>query len=555
MMDAIQRWPSMSRRPAGVRALLLALAAALVLVLAPPPGLGPEAAVAASSSDIPGIPMPAGVATGLLGGDIYDVVYSLDVAPGTVILASLAGPVGTDFDLYLFDASATTVVTNLGVVAHSTGPTSSESLSYATSVGGRFYIDLNSATEAVGTFTLAVQVVADRPPVASVVLDAGRALTNRTTVSVSVEATGSLSGLSQLAFSPDGTTWEPWQPYQAVTSWTFPDGDGTKTLWARVENGAGAVSAPASASIVLDTERPGVTVVDPPVNDDLVGPRPTITVTFSEPIDPASWTQMGLLVQTPDGMLVPGAFAVTTPTTGFYQPTVDLVIGSAYVMTVGAVRDVAGNLVAPIGSWVAVDRPGPTLAVAATPRVLNRGATTLLSGRLTAPTGIASLTLEALPAGALQTVALGSVPVAADGSFSVRVTPSSTTEYRLRVPATGGFGAGSASAVVSVRRAVRLNGSASAVHMGHVGAGKSIVASVGPVAGGVGVAFRLERWNAVARSWRLVGTLNRRTDTAGRASVSWTPSGGGLYRWRATAASTPDYSTGASAWVRWSIGR
>jgi hypothetical protein len=121
----------MPRSPAGLRAIVIALAAALVLGFAPPPGLGPEAAAAASSSDIPGIPMPAGVATGLLGGDIYDVVYSLDVEPGTVILASLAGPVGTDFDLYLFDASATTVVTNLGVVAHSTGPTSSESLSYA----------------------------------------------------------------------------------------------------------------------------------------------------------------------------------------------------------------------------------------------------------------------------------------------------------------------------------------------------------------------------------------------------------------------------------------
>jgi hypothetical protein len=544
----------MSRRPTGPRGLALALAAALGLGFALLPGLGPELAAAATSSDIPGVPMPAGVATGRLGGDIYDVVYSLDVAPGSVVLASLAGPVGTDFDLYLFDASATTVVTNVGVVARSTGPTSSESLSYATALGGRFYIDINSATPAVGIYTLAVQVVADRPPAVSVVLDAGRARTNSTTVSVSVEATGSLSGLSRLAFSPDGTNWQPWVPFQGVSAWTFPDGDGTKTLWARVESAAGAVSTPSSASIVLDTERPGVTVVDPPVNDDLVGPRPTITVTFSEPIDPASWTQLGLLVQTPDGALVPGAFAVASPTTGSYRPTVDLVTGSAYVMTVGAVRDVAGNLVAPIGSWVAVDRPGPTLAVSASPRVLDRGATTLLSGRLTAPTGVASLTLEARPAGALQTVALGSVPVAADGSFSVRVTPSSTTEYRLRVPATGGFGAGSASAVVSVRRAVRLNGSASAVHTGHVGARTSIVASVGPVAARVGVAFRLERWNAVARSWRLVGTLNRRTDTAGRASVSWTPSGSGLYRWRATAASTPDHSTGASAWVRWSIG-
>ena len=103
---------------------------------------------------------------GQLGGNIYDAVYSIDVTPGTVILASLTGSLGTDFDLYLFDSSATTVVTNQGVVARSIGPTSTESVSYATALGGRFYIDLNSATAAIGTYTLVVQMIRDKAPVA-----------------------------------------------------------------------------------------------------------------------------------------------------------------------------------------------------------------------------------------------------------------------------------------------------------------------------------------------------------------------------------------------------
>jgi hypothetical protein len=512
-------------------------------------------AVADSSSDIPGVPLSPGVVVGPLGGSIYDAVYSLDVAPGTVILAHLSGSSGTDFDLYLFDGSATTVVTNQGVIAKSTGPTSTESLSYAAPVGGRFYVDLNSATAAVGTYTLVVQVIPDRPPVVRLALGAGRARTNDTTVSVAVSASGSLSDAARMAFSADGITWQPWIAYQPATSWTFPDGDGTKTLWAKVENATGVASGPVSASILLDTERPGVTAVDPAINDDLVGTRPTITVTFSEPIDPESWTQLGLVVQTSGGVLVPGVFNVTAPTAGTFRPSDDLAAGRVYVLTVGAVRDVAGNLVAPSGSWVATDRPAPDLAVAASPRVVDRGATSLLSGRLTAPTGVASLTLEARPVGTVQAAALGSVPVAADGSFSARVTPSSTTEYLFHVPAAGGFGAGSVSAVVYVRRAVRLNWSSSTVRAGRVGARVSIVASVAPAAPGVGVVFRLERWSAVSRSWRLVGTLNRRTDVAGRASVTWTPSGSGLHRWRAIAGSTLDYSMGASAWVRWSIAR
>jgi len=519
----------------------------------------PPAVAADSSTDIPGIPLSPGVVVGPLGGNIYDSVYRIDVTPGSVILVSLTGSSGTDFDLYLFDGAATTVVTNDGVVARSTGPTSTESLSHATPVGGRFYIDLNSATAAVGTYTLVVQVIRDHPAVAALVLDDGRGRTNSPTVSARVTASGSLSGPARMAFSGDGTTWRPWQPYQAVTAWTFPDGDGTKTLWAKVENNAGIASAPVSASIVLDTERPSVAAVSPAINDDLVGMRPTITVTFSEAIDPESWTQFGLVAQTPDGVLVPGTFAMGAESNvGTFRPSDDLVAGSVYVLTVGAVRDVAGNLVAPIGSWVATDRPAPELAMAAAPTVVDRGATALLTGRLTAPTGVVSLNLEARPAGALQIVPLGSVPVAANGSFSVRVTPTSTTEYRLAVPAAGGFGAGNVSTVVWVRRAVRLNWSSSAVHAGRVGARLSIVATVDPVGSGtaaVGVAFRLERWNAVSGAWRLVGTLNRYTDGAGRGSVTWSPSGSGLYRWRATAASTADYSTGASVWVRWSIGR
>ena len=514
-----------------------------------------EPAVAASSSDIPGVPLTPGLVVGPLGGSIYDVVYSLDVPPGSVILASLSGSAGTDFDLYLFDSSATTVVTNQGVVARSTGPTSTESLSYATAVGGQFYVDLNSATAAVGTYTLAVQVVADRPAIARVTLDGGMARTNSPTVSVAVSASGSLADVAQMSFSADGITWVPWVAYQATTSWTFADGDGTKTLWARVETAAGVVSGPVTASIVLDTSAPSVVAIDPATNADLVGARPTITVTFSEPIDPMSWTQLGLLVQLPDGELVPGTFTVTSPTVGTFRPSDDLVPGGEYILSVGPVRDVAGNLVAPIGSWLATDRLAPQITLLATPPLVNDGATSLLSGRLVAPAGVSSLTLVASRVGALETVSLGTVPVAADGSFSTRVTPSSSTEYRLDVPAVGEFGAGSVNALVSVRRSVGLNWSSAAVHAGRAGARVSIIATVSPAVAGVRLAFRLERWNPVSRSWRLVGTLNRTTDASGHASVSWAPSGSALYRWRATAGWTPDYSTGSSAWVRWSIAR
>src|SRR3972149_1997908 len=95
-----------------------------------------RAGAVAPSSDIPGVPLPGPIAAGRLGGAIYDVVYRLSVAPAHVIVASLTGAAGTDFDLSLFDASATTVLSDTGLLKKSTGPTSTESLSWPSSFGG-----------------------------------------------------------------------------------------------------------------------------------------------------------------------------------------------------------------------------------------------------------------------------------------------------------------------------------------------------------------------------------------------------------------------------------
>src|SRR3990172_5509945 len=168
------------------------LAAALLAALAVGLGSIPNESVAVSvvmaadpSSDIPGRPLPGAIAAGRLGGAIYDVVYSLSVAPGYVVVASLTGASGTDFDIYLFDATATTVLSTTGQFTKSTGPTSTESISWPSQFGGTYYIDLNGATDVEGDYRLTVQAAPDStPPTASMVLAGGRASTNQLTVPV-----------------------------------------------------------------------------------------------------------------------------------------------------------------------------------------------------------------------------------------------------------------------------------------------------------------------------------------------------------------------------------
>ena len=166
---------------------------------------------AADASDIPGVPLPGPVVTGRLGGPIYDVVYRITVAPGTVILASLTGTGGTDFDLYLFDASATTVLSDGGLVAKSVGPASTESISAPSRLGGTYYLDLNGASDVEGDYRLTVQTVPDpTPPTVSMVLASGRPATNQLAVPVSLSAADDLSGVTDMALSADGATWTGW---------------------------------------------------------------------------------------------------------------------------------------------------------------------------------------------------------------------------------------------------------------------------------------------------------------------------------------------------------
>ena len=56
-----------------------------------------------------------------------------------------------------------------------------------------------------------------------------------------------------MSFSNDGTTWSDWQDYAAWTLWQLTGDDGTKTVYGRFMNSAGAISAIVSDTIALDT--------------------------------------------------------------------------------------------------------------------------------------------------------------------------------------------------------------------------------------------------------------------------------------------------------------
>ncbi len=377
------------------RARRLAAAVVAAALVASGTAGAPSAARAEASSDIPGIPLPGPIVTGILGGPVYDVVYRLDLAPGSVIVASLTGSPGTDFDIYLFDASATTVVNNVGVVARSTGPTSTESLAYATASGGRFYLDLNGATDLAGAYTLTVQTAIDgTPPALVITLEGGRPSINRSTVTVALDATDDLARVAEMAFSTDGLAFGPWQAYAATATVELPAGDGPRSAWARVRNAVGLESAPATASIVVDTRAPAVVGVQPAPGSHVSSLRPLIRVAFDEPIAPSSWVANGLLVQRADGVRVSGRSAVDAGGQGAtFTPDEDLPAGSACLLTLGPVTDLAGNTVLPVPSWTILPLAFAAITARAGASPVTRGTAVTIAGTYRGSTPAPPLTL------------------------------------------------------------------------------------------------------------------------------------------------------------------
>jgi hypothetical protein len=97
------------------------------------------------------------------------------------------------------------------------------------------------------------------PPSGSVQINYGERYTNSVLVTLALNASDSLSGVSQIRFSNDGVwdkeTWE--SPSSGGRAWALTAGDGEKTVFCQIMDNAGLISS-YSASITLDTAKPTV---------------------------------------------------------------------------------------------------------------------------------------------------------------------------------------------------------------------------------------------------------------------------------------------------------
>ncbi len=131
------------------------------------------------------------------------------------------------------------------------------------------FTDAAGNVSAVATDTIILDTAA--PTSRTISINAGAAYTNSTSVTLTLSATDTVSGVSTMAFSTDGTTWSSPVPFVTSYPYVVPAGDSTKTVSVRYTDYAGNTSTAVSDSIVVHTGLPTVLLTSPTAGSTVRG--------------------------------------------------------------------------------------------------------------------------------------------------------------------------------------------------------------------------------------------------------------------------------------------
>lgn len=125
----------------------------------------------------------------------------------------------------------------------------------------------------------------EAPNADSISIDAGVQYTDSVSVTLTISASDSTSGIYQMIISNDGTfDTEQWETYSTTKLWTLSVGDGSKIVYIKFRDYALSESSIINDLILLDTTAPHVTswaLVPGNVTEDTIGPV-NITVALND---------------------------------------------------------------------------------------------------------------------------------------------------------------------------------------------------------------------------------------------------------------------------------
>ncbi len=111
-------------------------------------------------------------------------------------------------------------------------------------------------------------------------------ITNNPTITLTLSAIDALTGIAQMRFSNDNSTWSNWEPYASSKTWTLQNGEGQKTVFVQFMNNAGLAST-FNYTLTLQALQPTATPTPTPINSPTPSPtQPSIPSPTLQPTNP-----------------------------------------------------------------------------------------------------------------------------------------------------------------------------------------------------------------------------------------------------------------------------
>jgi|688.fasta_scaffold100871_2 hypothetical protein len=305
-----------------------------------------------NAAEIPGVPWVGRAVTGLIGAETVDKVWRLELPEGRVGIFRVTGEAGAELGLYLFDSSATSVLTATPLKTSAKAGSSQRFVSLLPA--GTYYVNVNGRNvDRKYAFSLSISLIEDpTPPFISIVTASGKTRVSSTEVRMKVFASDGLSGVEALRWRVDGASWSDWAAYtSSLVTVSLPETEGSHLIEMQAKNGAELVSEAAEFSVTLDLTPPVSTLLLPKETTVVSSARPLIKYQFNEPMSGAAWRRGGLLVYEFEAGTVLGTHEYDPITrTGTFRPDAPLTPGGTYVVEFSEAADTAGN--APTGgAW------------------------------------------------------------------------------------------------------------------------------------------------------------------------------------------------------------
>jgi hypothetical protein len=89
------------------------------------------------------------------------------------------------------------------------------------------------------------------PYYVSIKINNGASKINSTNVTIQIDAGDNITGISQIKYSTDGSTWSDWENYSDMKIIDLPPGEGKKTVYIKVKDKAGNEADFATDAILI----------------------------------------------------------------------------------------------------------------------------------------------------------------------------------------------------------------------------------------------------------------------------------------------------------------